>query len=146
MKYYVLIKDYDPTNSNVSSLVKICECNEESHAILIRDSLKTQESNPNREYIIEKYNKIEHLILYADADQINLAWKVQSRFSDIGIHTIVCFSQEEVNMIKAMYVEYGIPHMVTVVAQTSSWATVDYDLRLGEFTEDDFETILSCLE
>jgi hypothetical protein len=146
MKYQILSIDTDIITGKSSQPVTICECGTEQHAVSIRDMLSGQDETPLREYIIKECSRREDLILYADPDQIDISWKCQSYFLDRGAHVIVCFSKEEVDTIREIYIKYGIPHMVTVVAQTGSWATLDYDLRLSEFTEDDFEMIFSFLD
>lgn len=139
MSYHISIKE-----TNTKSTTKVCECPDEDYAKLIHSFLSKVE--PNKEWVLEKIGKTEHLLIYADPAQIEMAWKCQSYFLEIGVPAVVCFSEEEINSIRKIYYSHGIPHMVTVVAQTNSWATVDYDLRLSEFTEDEFETIFSCLE
>lgn len=147
MEYLVLYRDVDPDTGIWSVTKKLCSCDEIGSAESIAFAMRRDDPEPNREYIIEKVGKKESVILCADPDQIEMAWKCQNWIISRKVGALVCFSPEEVSQIREIYENYGIPHMVAVVSQDrEKWSGVNYDLRLGEFTEDDFEVILDVME
>lgn len=147
MKYYVFLRDIDPDTGTLSQMIKMCECDHEKQAQQIRLALATQdETDPNREYVIENYGKKENVLLCADADQLELAWKCQLWMNDRGVRLVICFSPAELDALKETFVGYGIPHMVTLVGEGTEWKNVSFDLKLGIFDEEEFDTILSVLD
>ena len=146
MKYLVNSKYTDP-DTGATSTKKVCECDDRPNAKLIVAALAMEDPEPNREYFIEEHGKKEDLILCIDTDQLTIAWQCHKWLNQHGVRSIICFSMFDFQEVKQIYSNYGIPHMVALVAKNlDQWKDLDYELKMSEFEEEDFETILSVME
>lgn len=147
MIHIVFYRNIDPDTGIWTLPKKICECDDLDSAKMIVDVLGKNDPEPNREYIIQNIGKKENLIIGADPNQIETAWRCHAWMKERKINLVIGFSPEEVIQLKEMYESYGIPHMIAVVSEDrEKWNGVDYDLRTGEFDEDSFEVILDVME
>jgi hypothetical protein len=143
MRYVISKKWTDSTGKY--QVEKICECDDLEHAKFVHAEIA--KSSTEILYEIDEYGKQENVIICVDHEQIEVAWECQKWLQERGVRPIVCFSMVDFNQIKEMYVGYGIPHMVALVAKNlDAWKDLDYDLKTSEFDHDDFETILSVME
>jgi hypothetical protein len=148
MRYLVTLIDTDPDTGDVSQRIEMCTCSEERHAVSIKTALTSaDDSDPNREYMIEKIGKTEAVIVCADTDQLQTSWECQKWLKDRGTNAVVCFSIQEQEDMQKIFTVHGIPYMVAQVGTGEAWHECKYDLKLSDFVgPDDFEVIHSVME
>lgn len=143
MKYSVFLRDIDPDTGGISQIIKMCDCSAEAAAKQIQFALASaDDSNPNREYFIERGDKRENWLVCIDPDQLEEAWKFQIWLKDRGIRGVVCFSKADLEIIRDAYIGYGIPYSVIIIGPTETWKGVNFDLHVSQLDPSDFESII----
>lgn len=147
---YVISYKYTKPDTGQYAIEKVCECDDMDSARFVQAAL--QKTKPKSQvvggsYEIEPYGKKENLLLCVDPNQLETSWQCQQWLQARGVRPIVCFSMDDFNQIREVYIGHGVPHMVALVGQDlERWKGLDYDLKTSEFDQDDFETILSVME
>ena len=146
MKYSIFLEDTDPDTGAISQIIKMCECTSAEAAQQIQIALSIQDdSNPNREYIVEHYDKKESLLMCISSDRLEVAWKFQLWLRDRGVRAVVCFSTTDLSLIRTAYLEHGIQHQLVIVGPLENWKGVNFDLHVGQLDPLDFESIIRSL-
>lgn len=144
MKYWVYLIDHDPDTGAVSNRSKICECEEESKALLVKRVFEAGDPEPNREYIIrsEIDEPIAQFIVCADTKQIDLAWNFQKWLVNYEVNAVVCFSMDELQMIGELFKELKVQFRVLVIGHGEQWQECKTEHRFPGLKEENFAMIL----
>jgi hypothetical protein len=138
--------DTDPDTGSLSQVIKMCDCDNEQSAKQVCTALSAQDdSSPNREYTIERYDKKDSLLVCVDPAHLELTWTFQLWLKERDIRAVICFSKVDLSLILNTYLEYGIPHQLMIVGPLENWKGVNFNLQVSELDPLDFESILRSL-
>lgn len=134
------------TLSLTGESIILCKAVTPENAELIKYALDKIGSPFSKVEAIAEEKKTESILLCIDAHQMDLAWELQKWLKEKGVSCIICFSKLDFELIKEAYVRVGSPHMIVQAGRHATWNLLDFDLKLGDFDRDSFETIYDILD
>lgn len=126
--------------------ITLCKAATPENAELIKSALEKTESPFSKVEIIGETKKTESILLCIDTHQVDLAWELQKWLKEREVSCVICFSKLDFELIKEAYVSVGSPHMIVQAGRHATWNLLDFDLKLGDFDRDSFETIYDILD
>lgn len=126
--------------------ITLCDSLTEENAKLIKEALEKTATPFSKFEISEEKKKSESVLLCIDPNQLELAWVLQTWLKAKGVSCLICFSTIDFELIREVYVRVGSPHMIVKTGRHQKWDQLEYDLKLGDFDQDSFETIYDFLD
>lgn len=148
-KFHVYCKDTDPDTGLLTQVTRLCECEVEKRALWIREALAQYScDDPNRDYYVTTDPvKVEHIILCADAGQLEKVAEFQRWVANKGVCCVACFDMEDLDRVLKIYKEANMKHMIALVSEGEDWKNlINWELRMSTFEDElDFDTIYSLV-
>lgn len=134
------------TYAKSGETITLCDSITEENANLVKTSLEKINTPFSKFEIFEEAKKSESVLLCIDPNQIELAWVLQVWLKSRGVSCVICFSTIDFELIRDAYTQMGSPHMIVKTGRHQKWDQLEYDLQLGDFDQDSFETIYDFLD
>lgn len=148
-KFYVYFRDTDPDTGLLTQVTKLCECDVEKRALWIREALAQYScDDPTRDYwVTTDPEKTEHIILCADAEQLEKVAEFQLWVAKKGVRCVACFDIEDLNRVLKIYKDANSKYMTALVGESETWKNLmDWEVRMSTFDDElDFDTIYSLV-